>query len=55
MPGVREWLEQHWDEFAGEWVALRDGELLGHAVKLADLVQQIGGLRQSGAYVMRLV
>lgn len=55
MPGVHEWLDQHWDEYLGEWVALRDGELLGHAVVLADLVKQIGDLRQSGAYIMRIV
>ena len=55
MPGVREWLDQHSDEFVGEWIALRDGELLGHAVRLADLVQQIGDLRQSGAFITRIV
>jgi hypothetical protein len=55
MPGVREWLNEHWDDYAGEWIALRDGELLGHAVELPDLVRQIGSLRQSGAYIMRLV
>lgn len=55
MPGVWEWLDQHWDEYVGEWVALRDGKLLGHAVRLADLVQQIGDLRQAGAFVTRIV
>lgn len=55
MPGVWEWLDQHSDEYVGEWVALRDGKLVGHAVRLADVVQQIGDLRQAGAFITRIV
>lgn len=55
MPGVWEWLDQYSGEFVGEWVALRDGGLVGHAVRLADLVEQIGDLRQAGAFITRIV
>ncbi|MEA2464531.1 MAG: hypothetical protein QOJ98_2278 [Acidobacteriota bacterium] len=28
VPGVKEWLDEHWGEYPGEWVAVRDGQLL---------------------------
>jgi hypothetical protein len=45
VPGAMEWLKEHWGEYPGEWVAVRDGELLGHAATLDELKRQIGSLR----------
>ncbi len=38
----RQWLKAHWDEYYGQWVALKNGELLANSEKLDDLVQQVG-------------
>jgi hypothetical protein len=43
VPGAKEWLDEHWGEYPGEWVAVRDGQLLGHAFKLDELERQLGG------------
>ncbi len=46
-PGVQantSWLDSHWHEYRGRWVAVRNGELLGTAVVLDDLVAQIGDI-----------
>jgi hypothetical protein len=43
VPGAKEWLDEHWGEYPGEWVAVRDGQLLGHAFKLEELERQLGG------------
>jgi len=45
VPGADEWLDEHWGEYPGEWVAVRDGMLLGHARTLKELERQIGSLR----------
>ena len=45
VPGAMEWLKEHWGEYPGEWVAVRDGKLLGHAATLDELKRQIGSLR----------
>ena len=36
------WLRKHAHEFRGRWVAVKDGELLGSADVLADLVREVG-------------
>jgi len=36
------WLKTHGDAFRGQWVALRDGQLLGMATSLQALVEQVG-------------
>jgi hypothetical protein len=36
------WLRKHSQEFRGRWVAVKDGELLGSADVLADLVREVG-------------
>jgi hypothetical protein len=53
MPGAMEWLAEHWGEYPGEWVAIRDGVLLGHAPFLDDLERKIGSIR--GIFVTKMV
>lgn len=36
------WLREHGPEYAGQWVALDGGRLLGAAAKLNDLLRQLG-------------
>jgi hypothetical protein len=55
VPGAMEWLNEHWDDYPGEWVAVRDGQLLGHAATLSELERQIGNIRKSGALVTKIV
>ena len=38
----RDWLMRHGDLYRGQWVALRNGELLGSAPSLQTLVAKIG-------------
>lgn len=38
----RRWLEAHGNEYRGQWVAVRDGELLGAAKSPEELVEQVG-------------
>jgi hypothetical protein len=47
-PGVQvntSWLDSHWHEYRGRWIAIRNGELLGTAAVLDDLVAQIGDIK----------
>jgi hypothetical protein len=37
----RQWLNTHWDEYKGSWVALFDGELLASARSLSDISESI--------------
>jgi hypothetical protein len=39
------WLDAHWHEYRGRWVAIRNGEFLGAATVLDDLVAQIGDIK----------
>lgn len=55
VPGAMQWLKEHWDDYPGEWVAVRDGELLGHADTLDELERQIGDIRASGALITRII
>lgn len=50
----REWLKVHWREYHGQWVALKNGQLLGAAAKLVDLVQQAGDPRETGYLLTRV-
>ena len=38
----RDWLKTHGDSFRGQWVALRNGQLLGSSGTLKSLVTKIG-------------
>ncbi len=56
-PGIqanRDWLNAHWDDYRGRWVALRDGELLAAADSLDGLSEQVGELNNSGILVTPL-
>jgi len=47
-PGIHAdmaWLDAHWHEQRGRWVAIRNGEFLGAAKALDDLVAQIGDIK----------
>ncbi|MEW6718335.1 MAG: hypothetical protein AB1345_12660 [Chloroflexota bacterium] len=38
----RDWLQAHRNEYQGQWIALRNGELLGAAQSLRELKDQVG-------------
>lgn len=40
------WLKEHAQEYPGHWVALDGVNLLGSALRLKDLLQQLGSLVQ---------
>jgi hypothetical protein len=40
---AEEALEQTLDQYAGRWVAVRDHSVVGHAVTLDNLLEQIKG------------
>lgn len=41
----REWLKEHGSEYSGQWVAVRDGELLGASKSLKELAERMGDTR----------
>jgi hypothetical protein len=40
-----DWLRAHYDEYRGQWIALRNGQLLGTANSLRELADKIGDIR----------
>lgn len=40
----REWLKSHRSEYRGQWIALRNGQLLATAASLEDLTNQVGDI-----------
>lgn len=36
------WIKEHWREYKGQWVALKNGELLGTAQTMKDLINKVG-------------
>lgn len=50
-PLNRVWLQAHWHEYTGQWVALQNGELLATANSFDDLVMQAGDLRDKDILV----
>lgn len=50
----RVWLRAHWEQYRGQWVALRNGELLGVADSLDALVTQIGSIKSNDTLVTAL-
>lgn len=56
-PGIRadrDWLQANWDTYKGKWVALRNGELLGVADSLDDLLKEVGEIENTGILVTQL-
>lgn len=50
----RMWLRTHWEEYRGQWVALRYGQLLGVADSLDALVAQVGNIKNNDTLVTAL-
>lgn len=48
------WLKAHWEEYRGQWVALRGGELLGVASTWRDLIEKVGNPKGRGILVTRV-
>lgn len=49
-PGIAQntlWLRQHREEYCGQWVALRDGELLVRGNTFQEVRQQVGPLKNT--------
>jgi hypothetical protein len=44
----REWVLQHRHLYAGEWIVLGDGDLVGHSADSADVVQIVEKARARG-------
>jgi hypothetical protein len=40
-----DWLRAHYDEYRGQWIALRNGQLLGTANSRSELADKIGDIR----------
>jgi hypothetical protein len=56
-PGIaedRRWLKANWGKYRGQWVALKEGQLLGVADSFDKLVEQVGEIRNTGILVTRL-
>lgn len=47
----RVWLHTNWDQYRGQWVALRQGNLLGAADSLDALVAQVGNIKNNDTLV----
>jgi hypothetical protein len=45
IPGALEWLKEHWQEYAGKWVAVGPSGLVGAADTLDELEARIGHFR----------
>lgn len=56
-PDIRadfDWLRSHRDEYAGRWVALRDGQLLAAAESVDSLIAQVGDVRNTGILITQV-
>ena len=48
------WLKAHWDEYKGQWVALRDGQLLAAADSVEAIEQQVGNVKNTNILITKL-
>ena len=48
------WLEEHWDEYSGRWVALKDGVLLAAGGSFTDLINQVGDVRSKDILIAQV-
>jgi hypothetical protein len=53
IPGATEWLREHWEEYAGQWVALGPSGLVAAAETFAELKAKVGHFK--GLVIDRLV
>ncbi|MCI0394981.1 MAG: hypothetical protein L0322_08570, partial [Chloroflexi bacterium] len=56
-PGIKgnmAWLNTHWDEYKGQWVALRGGQLLAMADSFEGIIDQVGPIKNTGILVTKL-
>ena len=56
-PDIRadfDWLRTHHNEYAGRWVALKDGQLLATAESVDGLFAQVGDVRNTGILVTQV-
>lgn len=49
-----QWIEQHGQDFRGQWIALENGELRGAAQTLDELIGKVGDPRKHGYLVTRV-
>ncbi|HEX6751118.1 MAG TPA: DUF5678 domain-containing protein [Longimicrobium sp.] len=43
IPGAMDWLKEHWDEYAGQWVAIGPNGLVAVADTFPELAARLGG------------
>jgi hypothetical protein len=48
------WLKAHWDEYKGQWVALREGQLLASADSSEAIEQQVGNVKDTNILITKL-
>ena len=53
VPGAMQWLKDHGDEYAGEWVAIGPRGLVAHGETFEEMESQLPSLR--GVLIMQLV
>jgi hypothetical protein len=53
VPGAMQWLKEHGDEYAGEWVAIGPRGLIAHGDTFEEMESQLPSLR--GCLIMQLV
>ncbi len=50
----RQWLAEHRDEYVGQWVALKDGQLISHGLNAKDVHQAAQTAGQFDALLVRV-
>lgn len=53
VPGAMEWLKQHWDEYAGRWVAVGPDGLVADGATFDEIRRQLPSLK--GVLIAQLV
>jgi hypothetical protein len=48
------WLTAHWEEYKGQWVALRDGKVLATADSFEGVIELVGPVKNTGVLVTKL-
>ena len=52
LTAAQSWFKEHASQYIGQWVAVRDGTLLGAAPTLQDLHERIGVERQTASTIV---